>query len=315
MGTMGTMRAVRIHSYGEPDVLVFEDAPMPKPGEGEVLVRVHATSVNPFDWKVRRGYLAAWFNHQLPLILGWDLSGVVEATGLQVDGLQNGDEVYGMADASRNGAYAEYIVVRASHLARKPHSVDHLHAAAVPQAALTAWQALFDAGGLQAGQRVLIHAAAGGVGHFAVQFAKLRGAYVIGTASARNADFVRSLGADEVIDYTTTPFEEAARDIDVVIDTVGGDTQARSWKTLKPGGILVSIVEPPSAEMAAEGGARMAFMGAQQNAGQLEEIARLIDEGKVKPTVSTVVPLQEVKDAHTMNEGRHTRGKIVMTVA
>lgn len=312
---MGTMKAVRIHSYGEPDVLVYEEAPKPEPGEGEVLVRVYATSVNPFDWKVRRGYLAGWLNHSLPLILGWDVSGIVEVAGPQVEGLNSGEEVYGMADPSRNGAYADYIVVRASNLTRKPQSVDHLHAAAVPQAALTAWQALFDAGGLQAGQRVLIHAAAGGVGHFAVQFAKSHGAYVIGTASARNLDFVRELGADEVIDYTTTPFEEVAHDVDVVLDTIGGDTQLRSWKTLKPGGILVSIVEPPSAEMAAQHGVRLAFLGAQQNASQLDEIARLIDAGKVKPVVSTVMALNEVKAAHMLNEGRHTRGKIVMNVA
>jgi NADPH:quinone reductase-like Zn-dependent oxidoreductase len=280
-----------------------------------VLIRVHATSVNPFDWKVRRGYLAGWLNHTLPLIPGWDVSGVIEATGPQVSDLRPGDEVYGMADASRNGAYAEYIVVHASKVARKPSSVDHIHAAAVPQAALAAWQALFNAGGLSAGQRVLIHAAAGGVGHFAVQFAKQRGAYVIGTASGRNLDFVRELGADEVIDYTTTPFEDVVHDVDVVLDTIGGDTQQRSWKTLKPGGILVSIVEPPSAELAAQHGVRQAFWGASQNADDLNAIAELIDSGKVKPTVSTVLPLDEVKDAHTMSEGMHTRGKIVMKVA
>jgi NADPH:quinone reductase-like Zn-dependent oxidoreductase len=312
---MGTMKAVRIHSYGEPDVLVYEEAPLPELGEDDVLIRVHATSVNPFDWKVRRGYLAGWLNHTLPLIPGWDVSGVIEAAGPQVSDLRPGDEVYGMADVSRNGAYAEYIVVRASQLAPKPRSVDHIHAAAVPQAALTAWQALFNAGGLSAGQRVLIHAAAGGVGHFAVQFAKQRGAYVIGTASERNLDFVRELGADEVVDYTTTPFEDVVHDVDVVLDTIGGDTQQRSWKTLKPGGILVSIVEPPSAELAAQHGVRQAFFGASQNADDLNAIAELIDSGKVKPTVSSVLPLDEVQNAHTMSEGMHTRGKIVMKVA
>ena len=311
---MGTMKAVRIHSYGEPDVLVYEEAPMPEPGDDEVLIRVHATSVNPFDWKVRRGYLTGWMNHTLPLILGWDVSGVIEAVGAQVSNLSSGDEVYGMADATRNGAYAEYIVVRTSHIARKPQSLDHLHAAAVPQAALAAWQTLFNVGGLSAGQRVLIHAAAGGVGHFAVQFAKQRGAYVIGTASGRNLDFVRELGADEVIDYTTTAFEDVVHDVDVVLDTIGGDTQQRSWQTLKPGGILVSIVQPPSAEEAAKHGARLAFIGASSSVDDLNEIAKLIDSGKVKPTVSTVLPLHEVKDGHTLSEGLHTRGKIVMKV-
>ena len=312
---MGTMKAVRIHSYGEPDVLLYEEAPVPEPGEDEVLIRVHATSVNPFDWKVRRGYLAGWFNHALPLTLGWDVSGVVETAGTQVVDLRSGDEVYGMADASRNGAYAEYIVVRASQLARKPRSVDHVHAAAVPQAALTAWQSLFNAGGLTAGQRVLIHAAAGGVGHFAVQFAKQRGAYVIGTASGRNIDFLRELGADEVIDYTTTAFEDVVRDVDVVLDTIGGDTQERSWQVLKPGGILVSIVQPPSADLAAQHGVRLAFLGASQNVDDLNAIAELIDTGKVKPAVSSVLPLHEVRDAHALSETLHTRGKIVMKVS
>jgi NADPH:quinone reductase-like Zn-dependent oxidoreductase len=309
------MKAVRMHSYGGPDVLVYEDAPVPEPGEGEVLIRVRATSVNPFDWKVRRGYLAGWFNHALPLIPGWDVSGVVESTGPRVDGLRPGDEVYGMADAARNGAYAEYLVARAAHMARKPRSLDHLRAAAVPQAALTAWQALFDAGGLTVGQRVLIHAAAGGVGHYAVQLAKHRGAHVIGTASGRNLDFLRQLGVDEAVDYNAAPFEDTVRDVDLVLDTVGGDTQARSWKTLKPGGILVSIVEQPSAELAARHGARQAFLGASPNAGELNEIAKLIDSGAVKPTVSTVFPLREAMNAHTMSEGMHTRGKIVIDVA
>jgi NADPH:quinone reductase-like Zn-dependent oxidoreductase len=312
---MGTMKAVRIYGYGEPDVLVIEDVPIPAPGDDEVLVRVHATSINPFDWKVRRGYLAGWINHALPLTLGWDVSGVVEATGAQVADLHAGDDVYGMADVSRNGAYAEYIVVRASHLARKPRSLDHLHAAAVPQAALTAWQALFHVAGLSAGQRVLIHAAAGGVGHFGVQFAKQRGAYVIGTASGRNVDFVRELGADEVVDYAAVPFEDVVHDVDVVLDTIGGDTQERSWKTLKPNGILVSIIQPPSAELAAQYGVRQGFISASQSADVLNEIAALIDSGKVKPFVSAVKSLQEVKDAHAMSEGLHTRGKIVLNVA
>jgi len=312
---MGAMKAVRLHSYGGPEVMVYEDAPVPAAGEGEVLVRVRATSVNPFDWKVRRGYLAGWLNHALPLIPGWDVSGVVEAVGPRVDEWRSGDEVYGMADAARNGASAEYIVVRASHLARKPRSLDSLHAAAVPQAALTAWQALFDVGGLAAGQRTLIHAAAGGVGHYAVQLAKRRGAHVIGSASTGNLDFVRQLGADEVIDYTARPFEDAARDIDLVLDTIGGDTQRRSWKVLKPGGVLVSIVEPPSAELAAQHGVRQAFLGASQNADELREIAALIDAGALKPVVSAVLPLSQLRDAHAMSEGGHTRGKIVIDVS
>jgi NADPH:quinone reductase-like Zn-dependent oxidoreductase len=312
--SMETMKAVRIHTYGGPEVLKYEEAPRPKPGAGELLIRVHAAGVNPVDWKIREGYFKQRLNYSLPLILGWDLSGVVEATVPGIVRLKAGDEVYSRPDIARDGAYAEYIVVRESEVALKPRSIDHLHAAAIPLAALTAWQSLFDAAGLGAGQKVLIHAAAGGVGSFAVQLAKWKGAHVIGTASGRNQEFLRKLGADQTIDYQTTHFEDVVHDVDVVFDTIGGDTQRRSWKVLKKGGILVSIVGPPSAEEAAAHGVRQASVFVQPSATQLTELANLVDSGKLKPVVETVLPLSEARRAHELSQTGHTRGKIVLRV-
>jgi len=312
---MENMKAVRIHNYGGPEVLRFEDAPRPQPGNGEVLVRIHAAAVNPVDWKVRAGRLKERIQYPLPLIPGWDFSGVVEATGPGVTRLKKGDEVYARPDIARNGAYAEYIVAKESEVALKPKSVDHVQAAAIPLAALTAWQALFDTAGLSAGQKVLIHGAAGGVGSFAVQLAKWKGAHVIGTASGRNQSFLRDLGVDEPIDYEKTRFEDVVHDVDVVLDTIGGDTQKRSWKALKKGGILVSIVSPPSAEEAAKLGVRSGYVFVQPSASQLAEIAKLVDSGKLKPVVEAVLPLAEARRAQEMNETGHTRGKIVLKVA
>ena len=311
---METMKSVRIHTYGGPEVLVYEDAPRPTPGTGEVLIRVHAAGVNPVDWKVREGYVKQWINHSLPLIPGWDVSGVVEAAGAGAGRLKKGNEVYSRPDISRDGAYAQYIVVQESEVAIKPKSLDHIHAAAIPLAALTAWQALFDAAGLGAGQKVLIHAAAGGVGSFAVQLAKWKGAHVIGTASKRNHDFLRTLGADETIDYTATRFEDAVRNVDVVLDTMGGDTQKRSWKVLRKGGILVSILAAPPPEEAAAHGVRQAYTFVQPNAAQLVEIAKLADSGKLRPVVETVLPLSEARRAQELSQAGHVRGKIVLRV-
>ena len=311
---METMKAIRFHTFGGPEVLLYEDAPRPQPGTGDVLVRVHAAGVNPVDWKIREGHLKQMLNHTLPLIPGWDFSGVVEAVGLGVNGLKKGDEVFSRPDIARNGAYAEHIAVRASEVAAKPKSIGHVHAAAVSLAALTAWQVLFDAAGLGARQRVLIHAAAGGVGTFAVQLAKWKGAHVIGTASKRNIEFVQELGADEIIDYERTRFEDVVREADVVFDTMGGDTQERSWQVLKKGGILVSIVAPPSAEAAAAHGVRQAFVFVLPNAAQLTRIAELVDSGTVKIIVETVMPLSEARRAQELSQAGHTRGKIVLQV-
>ena len=311
---MRTMKAVCIYKYGGPDVIVYEDAPRPHPGDGDVLVRVHAAGIDPVDWKIREGHLKEMLDHTFPLVLGWDVSGVVEALGSGVKRFKVGDEVFSRPDISRDGAYAEYIIVRESELALKPKSLDHIHAAALPLAGLTAWQTLFDAGGLAAGQRVLIHGAAGGVGHLAVQLAKWKGAQVIGTASDKNHDFLRQLGVDQVVAYQTVRFEEAVQPVDVVLDTMGGEVQARSWKALRRGGILVSIASPPSAEVAAAHGARQAFVFTQPNAAQLAEIARLADAKKIKAIVETILPLSDATRGQELSQRGHTRGKIVLRV-
>src|ERR1700740_1300556 len=259
------MKAVRIHKYGGSDVLKYEEAPRQKPQPGEILVRVHAAGVNPIDWKVREGEMKDFWPHKFPLILGWDLSGVVEELGRGVSRFKIADEVYSCPDPTRDGAYADYIVVRESQLALKPKSLHHIRAATVPLAALTAWQSLFDTAQLQPGQRVLIHAGSGGVGHLAVQLAKWKGAYVFATASTKNQDLLRKLGVDEPIDYTQQRFENVARNIDIVLDTIGGDTQERSWSVLKKGGVLVSLVQPPSEEKATELGVRAALLGSKPN--------------------------------------------------
>jgi len=311
---MKTMKAVCIYSYGGPSVLKYEEMPRPHPDEDEVLVRVHASGINPVDWKVREGHLKEMLHHTLPLVLGWDVSGVVETLGSEVKHLKVGDEVFSRPDISRDGTYAEFVVIKESEIALKPKSIDHIHAAALPLAGLTAWQTLFDAGALSAGQRVLIHAGAGGVGHLAVQLAKWKGAHVIATASAHNHDFLRKLGADQIIDYKTVRFEETIEPVDVVLDTLGGEIQERSWKVLKRGGILVSIVNPPSAEAAAKHGVRQAFVFIQPNAPQLMEIAKLVEAEKLKVIVETILPLSDATRGQELSERGHTRGKIVLRV-
>lgn len=312
---MSDMKAVRIHSYGGVDVLVHENAPRPTPGAGEVLVRVIATSVNPFDCAVRAGYLAGYFNHTLPLILGTDVSGVIETVGAGVTAFKPGDSVYARAGVTRDGAYAEYVVIAASDVAAKPLSLDHVHAAALPHVTLTAWQALFELAQLTSSQTVLIHGAGGGVGHMAVQLARWRGAKVIGTASA-NLDLVRELKVDQAIDYAAAPFENSVSGVDVVLDIAGGDVQERSWKVLKPGGILVSTVQAPSPETAAAHGMRQAMVYSAPPIGEtLTQVAALVDAGTLKPHVAAVMPLADVARAHTLIEGRHTRGKLVLQVA
>ena len=311
---MRTMKTVCIYSYGGPEVVVYEDAPRPHPVVGEVLVQVHAAGINPVDWKIREGHLREMLHHTLPLVLGWDVSGVLVAVGPGVTRLKVGDEVFSRPDISRDGAYAEFIVIKESEVALKPKSIDHIHAAALPLAGLTAWQSLFDAGGLSSGQRVLIHGASGGVGTLAVQLAKWKGARVIGTALAHNHEFLRELGVDQVIDYNTERFEEAVQPVEVILDTVGGDTQERSWKVLKPGGILVSIANPPAAETAKAHGVRQAFVFTQPNAAQLAEIAKLVEAEKLKAIVETILALSDATRAQELSERGHTRGKIVLRV-
>src|SRR3984893_6163710 len=309
-----TMKAIRIHNYGGPEVLQYEDAPRPQPQAGEVLVRVHAAGVNPIDWKVREGHMKDFWPHKFPLILGWDLSGVVEEVGPRVSQFEKGDEVYSLPDPTRDGAYADYIVVREPELALKPNSLHHIRAAAVPLAALTAWQSLFDTAQLQPGHRVLIHASSGGVGHFAVQLAKWKGAHVFATASTKNQDLLRKLGVDEPIDYIQQRFENVARNIDIVLDTIGGETQERSWSVLKKDGVLVSLVQPPSEEKAEELGVRASFVAGHPSGAQLAEIAKMIDSGKLAPIIDRILPLSEARRAHELSQSGHVRGKIVLRV-
>ncbi|MHB9074056.1 MAG: NADP-dependent oxidoreductase [Desulfobaccales bacterium] len=311
---MATMQAVRFHSYGGPEVLVLEEVPRPQASTGEVLIRVHAAGVNPIDWKVRAGHLKDWLPHRLPLIPGWDVSGVVEAVGSDVTAFKIGDAVFGMLDHMRNGAYAEYVAARTGDLVRKPRSIDHVQAGAVPLAALTAWQSLFEVADLAPWHTVLIHAAAGGVGHFAVQFAKWKGAKVIGTASAGNASFLRELGADRVLDYSGEQFEEVVREVDVVLDPIGGETQDRSWQVLKKGGILVATLGIASPEAARQHGVRGEGVRVHTDTAQLTQIAALIDAGDLKPAVTTVLPLAEAARAHELSQTGHVRGKIVLKV-
>lgn len=310
-----TMKAVRMHRYGGPEVLVYEDVPRPGPGPGEVLVRVRAAGVNPVDWQTLKGEGAAsLLGRPLPVIVGWDVAGTVEAVGPDTDGIGRGDEVFGMVRFPKEGgAYAEYVAAPAADLVLKPAALDHIRAAALPLAALTAWQALFDAADVRSGQTVLIHRAAGGVGHLAVQLAAWAGATVVGTASARNADYLRRLGAHQVVDYTTTRFEDACRDIDVVLDAVGGDTRDRSWGVLREGGILVSLrgePSPPADTRAVRG----LGVTVHRDGGQLARIAELVEGGCVTPTVETVLPLADARRAHELSETGRTRGKIVLRV-
>ncbi|MFD3748508.1 NADP-dependent oxidoreductase [Nocardia sp. NPDC058633] len=308
------MRAIGQDTFGGPEVLRVIEVDKPTAGPAEVLIRVHAAGVNPTDsWHRSSGGL---FGAITPL--GWDVSGVVEAVGVGVTRFAPGDEVFGMPRLPRAaGTYAEYVTSPARHLAHKPANLTHVEAAALSLVALTAWQALVDTADVQPGQRVLIHAAAGGVGHVAVQIAKARGAYVIATARADNHDFVRDLGADEVIDYTTTDFVEAARDIDVVVDTVGGEYGPRSLRTLRPGGIVVSLASPAEAalvEVARPLGLRAGFMIVEADSAGMSAVADLAEAGALRVEVDTVLPLELASKAHEISDNQRTRGKIVLSV-
>lgn len=304
------MKAIRLHSRGGPESIRLEDAPTPRPAAGEVLVRVRAAAVTPTEllwvptWATRDGE-----PRPLPIIPGHEFSGEVAACGEGVTAVDVEQAVYGMNDWFGDGAQAEYCLARPADIARKPASVDHPHAAVTPISALTAWQGLFERARLAAGQHVLIHGAAGGVGTFAVQFAHRSGARVTGTASASNIDFVRSLGADEVIDYRAERFEDVVRDVDVVFDTVGGETLERSWSVLKPGGRLVTIAA--SGERTMDERIRAAYFIVEPSRTQLAEVARLIDAGALRPVVGAEFPLA---DALLAYQHKPARGKVVLRV-
>ena len=308
------MKAVRIHRFGSPEVISLDDVPKPAPGNGEVVVRVNAAGIGPWDALIRRG--ESVLEQPLPLTLGSDLSGVVDSIGVGVEKLKVGDEVFGVTNERFTGAYAEYAVAKAAMLAPKPKSLNHTHAASVPVVAVTAWQMVFDFAQLSSGQSVLIHGGAGNVGGYAVQLAKRAGAVVITTASVENDSYVRRLGADGVIDYRARRFEERVKEVDAVLDTVGGETLDRSYGVLKRGGIVVSSVAQPSKEKAEQHGVRAVFFLVQVTTERLIKIAELINAGQLKTEVGEVLWLDEARKGHEMLEGApHRRGKIVIKVA
>ena len=309
-----TMRAISQDVFGGPEVLKLVELDRPEAGLSEILVRVHAAGLNPTDWKHRARRI---FLGPPPFVLGWDVSGVVEATGYGVTLFKPGDEVFGMLPYPYGvGSHAEYVTGPTRAFAPKPGNVDHVQAAALPLAALTAWQALADTARLEAGQRVLIHAAAGGVGHLAVQIAKARGAYVIGTASARNHDLVRGLGADELVDYHDTDFATAVADADVVLDTVGGDYPARSLRTLRDGGVLICLSRfgAEVAAEAAERGIRAELLLVEADHGGMTAIGDLVTQGRLRPVIAGTFPLADAAKAHQAGDTGHVAGKLVLTM-
>lgn len=311
---MTTMKAVQIGSFGGPETLQLQDVNRPRPKDDEVLIQVRAASVNPVDYKIRAGKYPPVKEASLPKVLGRDVSGVIVSRGAAVATFLDGDEVMAMLDRGQGG-YAEYVALSADLCVRKPESLDYAEAAAVPLAAITAWQGLFDHGGLTAGQRVLIHGGAGGVGHFAIQLAKTHGAYVITTCSADDRDFVLSLGADEAIDYRHERFEDRISEVDLVFDLIGGDTQERSWAVLKDGGAMVSTLAKPSERQAQIHQARTATnYVAHPDAAELGEIVHLITAKKLHPHVEVRIPLDHVAEAHEKAEHGHPRGKVVLEI-
>jgi NADPH:quinone reductase-like Zn-dependent oxidoreductase len=308
-----TMKAVVAHEYGASEVLKYEDAPRPEPKENELLVRVIACGVNPADPLVISGRMAKEFGTHLPLIPGYDVAGVVENAGAKVTKFKKGDAVYGYA--LFGGGWAEFAVLAENEAALKPKNVTFTGAAAVPMGALTAWQSLIDAAKLSAGQTVLIHGGSGGVGSFAVQLAKARGAKVIATASTANQELLKELGADVAIDYTRTRFEEVAKDVDVVFDTVGRDTLSRSYAVVKKGGIITTIVARPDQAQLDKYGIRGTSISSHPDGNELAEITKLIEAGKIKPVVSEVIPLSDAVKASKRAETHHTRGKLVLRIA
>ncbi|WP_309667844.1 NADP-dependent oxidoreductase [Tabrizicola sp.] len=308
------MKAARIHAYGASSEIRIEDAPLPTLQADDVLIRVVATSVNPVDWKIRKGYLKDFIPYEMPLIMGLDVSGIVEKTGPAVTRFKPGDAVYSRPDTRRNGAYAEYIAVRESEVVAKPTTISHVEAASLPLVSITAWEALFTTANLSAGQRVLIHAGAGGVGSIAVQLARAKGAHVTATASAGKMALVRSLGADEVIDYKSQDFSSVVSGMDVVFDTVGGDVTEKSWAVLNPGGMLVSITQQPSEDRAKAEGKRAGYVFIGPNAPILTELAKMVDLGQVRPIIAAEFGLNDAAKAQDFSEIGSATGKVVIYV-
>ena len=315
MSTVNTMRAISQRALGGPEVLEEIEVERPAPRANEILIKVRAAGLNPTDWKHRA---TGGFLGEPPFVLGWDVSGVVEAVGVGVARFKAGDEVFGMLSYPwGHGSHAEYVAAPARAFVHKPAAVDHVQAGALPLVALTAWQALVENADVQPGRRVLVHAAAGGVGHVAVQIAKARGAYVIGTASAGKHDFLRELGVDEAIDYRETDFAEAVKDVDVVLDTLGGETGLKSLRVLRPGGVVVSIIpigKDDFYEEAERLGVRAVRMLVDADRADMEAIAELVEAGKLRATIAGAFPLAEAAEAHRLGGTGRTSGKLVLTV-
>src|SRR6266702_1991652 len=310
-----TMKAVVIHEYGGAEVLKYEDVPQPEPKQDQLRIRVIAAGVNPVDWMIRSGMLDKEGRRTFPIILGGDISGVVEKVGSEITRFKPGDPVFAYVSLDNSGGYAQYALVTEREAAPKPRSLIYVEAAAVPIVALTAWQALIDTAKLKAGQTVLVHGGSGGVGSFAIQIAKAHGAKVIATASTANQDLLKQLGADVAIDYRTTKFEDVAKDVDVVLDSVGKDTLACSYGVVKKGGFIASLVAQPDQAELEKQGIRGAPISVKPNSDELMEITKLIEEKKIKPVVSQVLPLTEAVKAQEQAATHHTRGKIVLKIA
>ncbi|WP_427138870.1 NADP-dependent oxidoreductase [Psychrobacillus psychrodurans] len=310
------MKAIAIKQYGGKEQLKEINIPKPTPKEKQVIVKLHATSINPIDWKLREGYLKATMPFEFPIILGWDVAGIVEEVGDHVQDFKVGDRVFARPETTNRGTYAEYTIVDTHLLAKIPDNISFEEAACVPLACLTAWQCLFDFGNIQKGDKVLIHAGAGGVGTFAIQLAKSVGAYVAATAGTHNVEFLKSLGADEVIDYKKQDFEKVLTEFDFVLDSLGGENQEKSFTILKVGGKLASIVSEPNQEKAKEKNIKSGNVWLVPNGQQLEKIANLLGQNKLRVIIGHKFPFSEegIKEAHALSESHHAKGKIVIQI-
>ncbi|MCZ8532605.1 NADP-dependent oxidoreductase [Psychrobacillus psychrodurans] len=310
------MKAVAIKQYGGKEQLKEIDISKPTPKEKQVIVKLHATSINPIDWKLREGYLKAMMPFEFPIILGWDVAGIVEEVGGHVQDFKVGDRVFARPETTNRGTYAEYTIVDTHLLAKIPDNIGFEEAACVPLAGLTAWQCLFDFGNIQKGDKVLIHAGAGGVGTFAIQLAKNVGAYVAATAGTHNVEFLKSLGADEVIDYKKQDFEKVLTEFDFVLDSLGGENQEKSFTVLKEGGKLASIVSEPNQEKAKQKNIKSGNVWLIPNGQQLEKIANLLEQNKLRVIIGHKFPFSEegIKEAHALSESHHAKGKIVIQI-
>jgi NADPH:quinone reductase-like Zn-dependent oxidoreductase len=309
------MRAVRIHQYGGTETLQLDQIEIPEINADDILIKVKSSAINPVDWKIREGYLQEFIPYKLPITLGWDVAGIVSEVGASVTDFKVGDEVFSRPDISRDGSYADYVAVKADEVVLKSSKLDFAQAAALPLAGITAWQCLVDVGELQAGQRVLIHAGAGGVGHLAIQIAKAKGAIVIATASAKNQDLLTKFGADQAVDYNQGTLREQIEPVDLVIDTMGGEVQSESWGLLKAGGMIVSVVAPPSEEIAKKHNVKAAFVFIEPSSRILGELNTLVENDQLMPLIENRFPLEQIADAHLQSQSGRTRGKIVIDVS